>query len=86
MFFLLFDCYIYRKNVTCLKRFTRYGHYTVEVEGRVTAIRRATVSQIDRDDKNVSLASGTIFLQQSNSGLYRFVSVTCHFYIIHCVD
>ena len=29
---LQFDCCVYRQNVTCLKHFTRYGHYTVEVE------------------------------------------------------
>jgi len=29
---LLFDCFVCRQNVTCLKRFTRYGHYTGEVE------------------------------------------------------
>ena len=26
--FLLFDCFVCRHNVTCLKRFSRYGHYT----------------------------------------------------------
>ena len=29
---LLFDGFVYRKNVTCLKRFTRYGHYAGKVE------------------------------------------------------
>jgi len=29
---LLFDCFVYRQNETCLKRFTRYGHYADEVE------------------------------------------------------
>jgi len=29
---LLFDCFVYRHNVTCLKHFTRYGHYAGEVE------------------------------------------------------
>jgi len=29
---LLFDCFVYCQNVTFLKRFTRYGHYTGEVE------------------------------------------------------
>ena len=24
---LLFDRFVYRQNLTCLKRFTRYGHY-----------------------------------------------------------
>ena len=39
---LLFDCFVYRKSVTCLKRFTRYGHYAGEVEdiiiGRLAVI------------------------------------------------
>jgi len=26
---LLFDCFVYRQDVTCLKRFTRYGHYAM---------------------------------------------------------
>jgi len=29
---LLFDCFVYCQNVTCLKRFTRYGHYAGEVD------------------------------------------------------
>ena len=29
---LLSDCFVYRQNVTCLKRFTRYGHYAGEAE------------------------------------------------------
>jgi len=29
---LLFDCFVYRQNVTCLKLFTMYGHYAGEVE------------------------------------------------------
>jgi len=29
---LLFDCFVYRQNITCLKRFTRYGHYAGGVE------------------------------------------------------
>ena len=29
---LLFDCFVYCQNVTCLKFFTRYGHYTGEKE------------------------------------------------------
>jgi len=28
---LLFDCFVYRQIATCLKRFTRYGHYAGEV-------------------------------------------------------
>ena len=34
---LPFDCFVYRQNVTCLKRFTRYGHYTGEVEDIIIA-------------------------------------------------
>jgi len=44
--FLLFDCFVCRQNVTCLKpvkRFTRYGHYTGEVED-IIITRLATVS------------------------------------------
>ena len=40
---LLFDGFVYRQNVTCLKRFTRYGHYTDEVEDIITG-RLAVVS------------------------------------------
>ena len=29
---LLFDCFVCSQSVTCLKRFTRYGHYAGEVE------------------------------------------------------
>ena len=29
---LLFDCFVYRQNVTCLKRFTRYVHYAGAME------------------------------------------------------
>jgi len=29
---LLFDRFVCRQNVTCLKRFIRYGHYAGEVE------------------------------------------------------
>jgi len=28
---LLFEYFVYRRNATCLKRFTRYGHYAGEV-------------------------------------------------------
>ena len=27
---MVFDSFIYRQNVPCLKRFTRYGHYRGE--------------------------------------------------------
>ena len=40
---LLFDCFVYCQNVTCLKRFTRYGHYAVEVEDIIIG-RLAVVS------------------------------------------
>jgi len=40
----LFDCFLYRQeNVTCLKRFTRYGHYADEVEDVIIG-RPAVVS------------------------------------------
>jgi len=42
---LLFDCFVYRQNVTCLKRFTRYGHYAGEVEDIIVG-RFAVVSEI----------------------------------------
>jgi len=29
---LLFYCFVYHQNVTCLKRFTRYGHYAADME------------------------------------------------------
>jgi len=32
-----FECFVYRQNVTCLKRFTRYGHYAGDVEDIITA-------------------------------------------------
>jgi len=35
---LLFDCFVYRYNVTCLKRFTRYGHYAGEVEDIISCL------------------------------------------------
>ena len=41
---LLFDCFVYCQNVSCLKRFTRYGHYTSEVEDIIIA-RHAVVWQ-----------------------------------------
>jgi len=39
---LPFDCFVYHQNVTCLKRFTRYGHYAAEVEDMI--IGRLAVS------------------------------------------
>jgi len=40
---LLFDCFVYRQNVTCLEHFTRYGHYADEVEDIIIG-RLAVVS------------------------------------------
>jgi len=40
---LLFDCFVYHQNVTCLKRSTRYGHYADEV-GDIIIARLAVVS------------------------------------------
>jgi len=40
---LLYDCYVCCQNVTCLKRFTRYGHYAGKVEDRIIA-RLAVIS------------------------------------------
>ena len=42
---ILFNSFVYRQNVTSLKRFIRYGHYAGEVEDIITA-RLAVVSQI----------------------------------------
>ena len=42
---LLFVCFVYRQNVTCLKRFTGYGQYAGEVEDKIAG-RLAVVSQI----------------------------------------
>jgi len=35
--FLLFDYFVYSRNVTYLKRFTQYGCYTGEVEDIIIA-------------------------------------------------
>ena len=40
---LLFDCFVYYQNVTCLKRFARYGHYAGEVED---IINRQTIAVV----------------------------------------
>ena len=40
---LLFDCFVYRQNVTCLERSTRCGHYAGEVEDTIVG-RLAIVS------------------------------------------
>ena len=41
--FLLFECFVYNQNTTCLKRFTWYGHYAGEVEDVIIG-RLAVVS------------------------------------------
>ena len=41
--FLLFDCLVYCQNLTCLKRFTRYGHYAGDVDDIIIG-RLAVVS------------------------------------------
>ena len=38
---LLSECFVYCQNVTCLKRFTRYGHYAGEVKDAVIINRCA---------------------------------------------
>ena len=43
LWFLLSDCFVCCQNITCLKRFTRYGHYVGDVEDIVIA-RFAVVS------------------------------------------
>ena len=42
---LLFDCFVYCQNVTCLKRFTRYGQYAGEVEDII--VGRLAVQKIE---------------------------------------
>ena len=47
---LLFDCFVYRQNVTCLKRSTRYRRYAGEMEdiiiGRLAVVSLIAVSKI----------------------------------------
>jgi len=47
---LLFYCFVYRHNITCLKRFTRYGYYAGEMEdiliGRFVVVSEIAVSKI----------------------------------------
>ena len=44
---LLFDCFVNRRTVTCLKRFTRYWHYAGEVmDDKHRQTRRPQLSQI----------------------------------------
>ena len=38
LWFLLFGCFVYCQNVTCLKRFIRYGHYAGDVEDIIIII------------------------------------------------
>jgi len=37
------DCFVYHQNVTCLRHFTRYGHYTGEGKD-IIIVRVAVVS------------------------------------------
>ena len=48
---LLFDCFVYHQNITCLKRFTRYGHYAGKVED-ISIGRLTVVSVLNRCVKN----------------------------------
>jgi len=43
--FLLFDCFVCRQNVTRLKRFARYGHYTGEVEDIIITRFNQSINQ-----------------------------------------
>ena len=47
---LLFYCFVYRHNITRLKRFTRYGYYAGEMEdiliGRFVVVSEIAVSKI----------------------------------------
>ena len=37
LWFIPFDCFFCRQNIACLKRFTRYGHYTGQVANIIIA-------------------------------------------------
>ena len=43
---LLFDCFVYRRNITCLKCFTMYRHYAGEMEYDIIVGRLAVVVEI----------------------------------------
>ena len=49
---LMFDYFVYRQNLTCLKRFTRYGLYAGEVEdiiiGRIAVVPYIAVPKLER--------------------------------------
>ena len=49
---LLFDCFVYRQNVTYLKRFTRHRHYAGEVEDNH---RQTSNSLLNHGVKNYSI-------------------------------
>ena len=50
--FLLFDCFVYRQNVTRLKRFNRYGHYAGEAED-LQLITRKVITERNEGRKAV---------------------------------
>jgi len=43
-----FHCFVYRQNVTCLKRFTRYGHYAGDVEDISLIIGKLTIIAVPK--------------------------------------
>jgi len=49
---LLFDCFVYRQNVTRLKRFNRYGHYAGEAED-LQLITRKVITERNEGRKAV---------------------------------
>ena len=51
---LLFDCFVYRQNVSCLKHFTRYGHYAGGGARHTGNHRQVRSCLLDRYAKNYS--------------------------------
>ena len=49
---LVFDCFVYRQNLTCMICFTRCGHYAGEVEdiiiGRLTVVYKSLCKKLER--------------------------------------
>jgi len=43
---LFFDCFVYCQNVTCLKHFTRYGHYANEADDISSADLQLTLKSL----------------------------------------
>jgi len=48
-FLQLFDCFVSRQSATCLKRFTRYGHYIDEVQDNHRQTRSCFLSLCAND-------------------------------------